>query len=69
MAALKQSAALLTQDKKYLTGQVTDVNNRHTLAAERLQQVSVQLEAAKTAHQEIYEKFISARYITLLYIL
>ncbi|XP_014674404.1 PREDICTED: progesterone-induced-blocking factor 1-like [Priapulus caudatus] len=62
VAAAKQSVALLKQDKDYLTRQTTELTDRGRRGDERLQQALTQLEGAKVAREEAYEKLADARY-------
>ncbi len=57
----KQTVALLKQDKEYLNRQLQELRGRCTLAEERLEQTSKQLEETKRAREELYEKYISVR--------
>ncbi|KAL9973441.1 hypothetical protein ACROYT_G019903 [Oculina patagonica] len=57
----KQTVALLKQDKEYLNRQLQELRGRCTLAEERLEHTSKQLEETKRAREELYEKYISVR--------
>ncbi|XP_062569108.1 progesterone-induced-blocking factor 1-like [Saccostrea cucullata] len=61
LSAAKQSLSLLKQDKEYLTKQVSDLTNRCTYAEDKVQQSGHQLEDAKRAREEMYEKYVSSR--------
>lgn len=61
LASARQSIALLQQDKDYLSKQVNDATNRCEFAEEKLKQVNQQLDHAKQAREEVYEKYISSR--------
>lgn len=61
LCAAKQSLSLLKQDKEYLTKQVSDLTNRCTYAEEKVQQSGHELEDAKRAREEMYEKYVSSR--------
>ncbi|XP_052675379.1 progesterone-induced-blocking factor 1-like [Crassostrea angulata] len=61
LSAAKQSLSLLKQDKEYLTKQVSDLTNRCTYAEEKVQQSGHELEDAKRAREEMYEKYVSSR--------
>ncbi|XP_061163800.1 progesterone-induced-blocking factor 1-like isoform X2 [Saccostrea echinata] len=61
LSAAKQSLSLLKQDKEYLTKQVSDLTNRCTYAEEKVQQSAHELEDAKRAREEMYEKYVSSR--------
>ena len=66
MQATKQSQALLKQDKEYLNRQLQDLSSRCSLAEEKLEQTTIQLNEAKQAREAIYEKYISVRYKGLI---
>lgn len=57
----KQTVALLKQDKDYMNRQLQEQRGRCTLAEERLEQTSKQLEETKQAREELYEKYVSVR--------
>lgn len=57
----KQTVALLKQDKDYMNRQLQEIRGRCTLAEERLEQTAKQLEDAKQAREELYEKYINVR--------
>lgn len=59
--ASQQTVSLLKQDKEYMNRQLQEIRGRCTLAEERLEQSSKQLEETKQAREELYEKYISVR--------
>ncbi|KAI8510465.1 Progesterone-induced-blocking factor 1 [Branchiostoma belcheri] len=61
LSAAKQALALLRQDKDYLTKQTNDLGSKMTFNEERLQQLTVQLDDAKRAREEMYEKYVASR--------
>ncbi|KAK3100601.1 hypothetical protein FSP39_022354 [Pinctada imbricata] len=61
LTAAKQSLSLLKQDKDYLSKQVSDLNNRCTYAEEKVMSVNIEIEDAKRAREEMYEKYVSSR--------
>ena len=52
---------MLKQDKEYMNRQLQEIRGRCTLAEERLEQSSKQLEETKQAREELYEKYINVR--------
>ncbi|XP_059147396.1 progesterone-induced-blocking factor 1-like [Physella acuta] len=61
LSASKQTIALLKQDKDYLTRQYSEVTHKLAYGEERLQQLTRQLEDAKLAREEMYEKYVASR--------
>ncbi|CAL1531375.1 unnamed protein product [Lymnaea stagnalis] len=61
LSSSKQTIALLKQDKDYLTRQHSDISNKLTYGEERFQQLTRQLEDAKLAREEMYEKYVASR--------
>jgi len=61
VSAARQSLSLLKQDKGYLTRQCADAGNRQQFAEEKLVQLNLQLDDAKRAREEMYEKYVSSR--------
>ena len=61
MSSSKQTVALLRQDKDYLSRQATDATHKHQFGEEKVQQLSRQLEDAKLAREEMYEKYVASR--------
>lgn len=57
----KQTVALLKQDKDYMNRQLQELRGRCSLAEERLEQTSKQLEEIKQAREDLYEKYINVR--------
>lgn len=57
----RQTLSLLKQDKEYLTRQSTDLANRLQFGDDKLQQLNTQLDDAKRAREEMYEKYVSSR--------
>ncbi|GFN91617.1 progesterone-induced-blocking factor 1 [Plakobranchus ocellatus] len=60
-SSAKQTIALLKQDKDFLTRQHTEALHKAEYAEEKLQQLSRQLEDAKLAREEMYEKYVASR--------
>ena len=61
LTAAKQSLSLLKQDKDYLTKQVADLTNRSTYAEEKTTLANLELDEAKKAREEMYEKYVASR--------
>lgn len=61
LSSAKQSLLLLRQDKDYLSRQLAEANNRAAFADEKLQQLTRQVDAAKQAREEMYEKYVASR--------
>ena len=61
LSAARQSLSLLKQDKDYLTKQTSDLSNRLSFSDEKIQQLNLQLEDAKQAREEMYEKYVTSR--------
>nr|XP_028584210.1 progesterone-induced-blocking factor 1 isoform X2 [Podarcis muralis] len=61
VAALQQSVTLLQKDKDYLNRQNMELNVRCAHEEDRLERLQVQLEDAKKAREEIYEKYVTSR--------
>ena len=61
LSAAKQSLMLLKQDKDYLSRQLSEAANRSTFTEEKVQQLSRQLDDAKQAREEMYEKYVASR--------
>jgi progesterone-induced-blocking factor 1 len=59
---------LLKQDKDYLTRQLSESANRSAYSEEKIQSLERQLDAAKLAREEMYEKYIQARCVVILYL-
>ncbi|RUS88293.1 hypothetical protein EGW08_003931 [Elysia chlorotica] len=60
-SSAKQTIALLKQDKDFLTRQHTEALHKAEYADEKLQQLARQLEDAKLAREEMYEKYVASR--------
>ena len=60
-ASLKQTVQLLTQDKDYLARQLAEQGGKASHAEERLLQINDQLERAKQAREELYDKYVASR--------
>ncbi|XP_031552419.1 progesterone-induced-blocking factor 1-like [Actinia tenebrosa] len=61
MQATKQSLALLKQDKEYLNKHVQELSTRYNIMEDQLEQTTNQLNVAKQAREELYEKYITIR--------
>ncbi|KAH9519887.1 Progesterone-induced-blocking factor 1 [Bulinus truncatus] len=61
LSSSKQTIALLRQDKDYLTRQHSDISNKLAYGEEKIQQLNRQIEDAKLAREEIYEKYVASR--------
>ncbi|XP_068922882.1 progesterone-induced-blocking factor 1 isoform X2 [Petaurus breviceps papuanus] len=60
-ATLQQSLTLLQKDKEYLHRQNMELNIRCAHEEDRLERIQVQLEEAKKAREEMYEKYVTSR--------
>ncbi|XP_072478411.1 progesterone-induced-blocking factor 1 isoform X1 [Notamacropus eugenii] len=61
VATLQQSLTLLQKDKEYLNRQNMELNIRCAHEEDRLERLQVQLEEAKKAREEMYEKYVTSR--------
>nr|XP_020848101.1 progesterone-induced-blocking factor 1 isoform X2 [Phascolarctos cinereus] len=61
VATLQQSLTLLQKDKEYLNHQNMELNIRCAHEEDRLERLQVQLEEAKKAREEMYEKYVTSR--------
>ncbi|KAM8976481.1 progesterone-induced-blocking factor 1 [Pelodytes ibericus] len=61
MATLQQSVSLLQKDKVYLNRQNMELNIRCAHEEDRLERLQTQLEDAKKAREEMYEKYVASR--------
>ncbi|XP_051839872.1 progesterone-induced-blocking factor 1 isoform X1 [Antechinus flavipes] len=61
VATLQQSLTLLQKDKDYLNRQNMELNIRCAHEEDRLERLQVQLEEAKKAREEMYEKYVTSR--------
>ncbi|KAJ8028167.1 Progesterone-induced-blocking factor 1 [Holothuria leucospilota] len=57
----KQELALLRQDKEYLQRQLNDLMSKYQHSEEKLQGTTTDLENAKRAREELYEKYVESR--------
>ncbi|KAM9808622.1 progesterone-induced-blocking factor 1 [Syngnathus typhle] len=60
MASLQQSATLLQKDKEYLHRQNMELSVRCAHEEDRLERLQVQLEDAKKAREDAYEKYVAS---------
>lgn len=56
---------MLQKDKDYLNRQNMELNVRCAHEEDRMERLQVQLEDAKKAREEMYEKYVTSRYILL----
>ncbi|XP_042312486.1 progesterone-induced-blocking factor 1 [Sceloporus undulatus] len=61
VATLQQSVTLLQKDKDYLSRQNMELNVRCAHEEDRLERLQVQLDDAKRAREEMYEKYVASR--------
>uniref|UniRef100_A0A8D0KG87 Progesterone immunomodulatory binding factor 1 n=1 Tax=Salvator merianae TaxID=96440 RepID=A0A8D0KG87_SALMN len=61
VATLQQSVTLLQKDKDYLNRQNMELSVRCAHEEDRLERLQAQLEDAKKAREEMYEKYITSR--------
>nr|XP_060625396.1 progesterone-induced-blocking factor 1 isoform X1 [Anolis sagrei ordinatus]XP_060625397.1 progesterone-induced-blocking factor 1 isoform X1 [Anolis sagrei ordinatus] len=61
VTTLQQSVTLLQKDKDYLNRQNMELNVRCAHEEDRLERIQVQLEDAKRAREEMYEKYVNSR--------
>lgn len=61
VAALQQSVTLLQKDKDYLNRQNMELSVRCAHEEDRLERLHIQLEDAKKAREEMYEKYVTSR--------
>lgn len=62
MLEQNQTVALLKQDKEYLSKQLNEATPRLKLLEEKLQQTAQQLDDAKQAREDLYEKYLNSRF-------
>ena len=62
MLEQNQTVALLKQDKEYLSKQLNEATPRLKLVEEKLQQTAQQLDDAKQAREDLYEKYLNSRF-------
>ncbi|NWR73830.1 PIBF1 factor, partial [Centropus unirufus] len=61
LATIQQSLNLLQKDKDYLNRQNMELSVRRAHEEDRLERLQIQLEDAKKAREEMYEKYVSSR--------
>ncbi|XP_015988882.1 progesterone-induced-blocking factor 1 isoform X1 [Rousettus aegyptiacus] len=61
VANLEQTVTLLQKDKEYLNRQNMELSVRCAHEEDRLERLQVQLEEAKKAREEMYEKYVASR--------
>uniref|UniRef100_A0A674JM76 Progesterone immunomodulatory binding factor 1 n=1 Tax=Terrapene triunguis TaxID=2587831 RepID=A0A674JM76_9SAUR len=61
VATLQQSVNLLQKDKDYLNRQNMELSVRCAHEEDRLERLQIQLEDAKKAREEMYEKYVTSR--------
>nr|XP_005306893.1 progesterone-induced-blocking factor 1 isoform X1 [Chrysemys picta bellii]XP_042717634.1 progesterone-induced-blocking factor 1 isoform X1 [Chrysemys picta bellii]XP_042717635.1 progesterone-induced-blocking factor 1 isoform X1 [Chrysemys picta bellii]XP_042717636.1 progesterone-induced-blocking factor 1 isoform X1 [Chrysemys picta bellii] len=61
VATLQQSVNLLQKDKDYLNHQNMELSVRCAHEEDRLERLQIQLEDAKKAREEMYEKYVTSR--------
>ncbi|NXP77412.1 PIBF1 factor, partial [Ramphastos sulfuratus] len=61
LATIQQSLNLLQKDKDYLNRQNTELSVRCAHEEDRLERLQIQLEDAKKAREEMYEKYVASR--------
>ncbi|XP_052561546.1 progesterone-induced-blocking factor 1 isoform X3 [Tympanuchus pallidicinctus] len=61
LATIQQSLNLLQKDKDYLNRQNMELSVRRAHEEDRLERLQIQLEDAKKAREEMYEKYIASR--------
>ena len=64
-----QTVALLKQDKEYLSKQINEINPRFKMVEEKLYDTAKQLDDAKRAREELYDKYLNSRYHNLCIVL
>ncbi|NXY54606.1 PIBF1 factor, partial [Callaeas wilsoni] len=65
LATIQQSLNLLQKDKDYLSRQNMELSVRCAHEEDRLERFQIQLEDAKKAREEMYEKYVASRQVTL----
>ncbi|NXA81829.1 PIBF1 factor, partial [Thryothorus ludovicianus] len=63
LAAIQQSLNLLQKDKDYLNRQNMELSVRCAHEEDRLERLQIQLEDAKKAREEMYEKYVASRQV------
>ncbi|XP_039601271.1 progesterone-induced-blocking factor 1 [Polypterus senegalus] len=61
VSALQQSVTLLQKDKEFLNRQCLELNVRCAHDEDRVERLQIQLEEAKKAREEMYEKYVASR--------
>ncbi|XP_028911376.1 progesterone-induced-blocking factor 1 isoform X1 [Ornithorhynchus anatinus] len=61
VATLQQSVTLLQKDKEYLNRQNMELSVRCAHEEDRLERLQIQLDEAKKAREEMYEKYVTSR--------
>ncbi|XP_071991434.1 progesterone-induced-blocking factor 1 isoform X2 [Engystomops pustulosus] len=61
VSTLRQSVSLLQKDKEFLNRQNMELNVRCAHEEDRLERLQSQLEDAKKAREELYEKYVASR--------
>lgn len=61
LTAAKQTISLLQQDKEFFSRQVTDLHNKLLYTEDRATQNAENLERAKQAREELYEKYVASK--------
>ncbi|NXD36172.1 PIBF1 factor, partial [Copsychus sechellarum] len=63
LATVQQSLNLLQKDKDYLNRQNMELSVRCAHEEDRLERLQIQLEDAKKAREEVYEKYVASRQV------
>ncbi|NXK60221.1 PIBF1 factor, partial [Sylvietta virens] len=63
LASIQQSLNLLQKDKDYLNRQNMELSVRCAHEEDRLERLQIQLEDAKKAREEMYEKYVASRQV------
>ncbi|NXC06625.1 PIBF1 factor, partial [Orthonyx spaldingii] len=63
LATVQQSLNLLQKDKDYLNRQNMELSVRSAHEEDRLERLQIQLEDAKKAREEMYEKYVASRQV------
>ncbi|NWI45769.1 PIBF1 factor, partial [Picathartes gymnocephalus] len=67
LATMQQSLNLLQKDKDYLNRQNMELSVRCAHEEDRLERLQIQLEDAKKAREEMYEKYVASRQVVYHY--
>ncbi|KFP80224.1 Progesterone-induced-blocking factor 1, partial [Acanthisitta chloris] len=65
LATIQQSLNLLQKDKDYLNRQNMELSVRCAHEEDRLERLQIQLEDAKKAREEVYEKYVASRQVNV----